>query len=192
VTATVVLFVLVAFVPDPLQRIDDAFLRLMLDVRSDPLTGVAKVFNVLGLVSVMLPVRIAIAGYLAVRRRWWHLAAFVAAVVISEACIGPVKALYDRPRPAMPLVTTSSSSFPSGHAVAAASTLVAAVIALFSLVRAVSRVYLAAHWLTDSVGGVLIGTSAALVTAVGVHLARERQRTGRWATTLSVQGSSEG
>ena len=52
---------------------------------------IAKVFNVLGLVYVTLPVRIALAGYLALRRRWWHLAAFAAAVVASEILIGSLK-----------------------------------------------------------------------------------------------------
>jgi membrane-associated phospholipid phosphatase len=155
------------------------------------LTAVAKVFNVLGSIGVTLTVRVLIAAYLVVRRRWRHVAAFVSAMVIAELCVGPIKAIYDRPRPPMPLVATSSSSFPSGHAVAAASTVVAAVIALFpegprryawgaaavlfSLLMAVSRAYLAAHWLSDAVAGVLIGTSVALGTAVVVHLVPPRR-----------------
>ena len=74
-----------------IQRLDDAWLRLMISGRAPPLTAIAKVFNVLGLVYVTLPVRIALAGYLALRRRWWHLAAFTAAIVLSEALIGPLK-----------------------------------------------------------------------------------------------------
>ena len=45
-----------------IQRLDDAWLRLMISGRSAPVTAVAKVLNVLGLVYVTLPVRIAIAG----------------------------------------------------------------------------------------------------------------------------------
>jgi hypothetical protein len=41
-----------------------------------PLTTIAKVFNILGLVYVTLPARIAVAGFLALRRQWWNLAAF--------------------------------------------------------------------------------------------------------------------
>ena len=63
-----------------IQRLDDAWLRLMISGRAPPLTAIAKVFNVLGLVYVTLPVRIVLGGFLALRRRWWHLAAFVAAV----------------------------------------------------------------------------------------------------------------
>jgi hypothetical protein len=98
-----------------IQRLDDAWLRLMISGRAPALTAIAKVFNVLGLVYVTLPVRIALAGYLALRRRWWHLAAFVSAIVLSEALIGSLKGVYDRPRP---LVATSGALFPSGHAIA--------------------------------------------------------------------------
>ena len=76
-----------------IQRLDDAWLRLMISGRAPPLTAIAKVFNVLGLVYVTLPVRIALAAYLALRRRWWHLAAFTAAVVVSEVLIGTSCAL---------------------------------------------------------------------------------------------------
>ncbi len=95
-----------------------------------PVTAAAVVLDLLGLVYVTLPVRIAIAGFLALRRRWWHLAAFVAAVLMSEVLIGTLKSLYDRPRPPGSLVATSGASFPSGHSVAASVTVVAAVIAL--------------------------------------------------------------
>jgi membrane-associated phospholipid phosphatase len=193
---TTVLFVLMAFHGPraAVQRADDRWLRLMVDVRSGPLTAIAKVFNVLGLVYVIWPVRLVVAGFLAVKRRWWHLTAFVSAVVLSEAAIGTLKTVYDRPRPAGSLVEVSGGSFPSGHALAASATAVAIVIALlpegprrywwgavavaFSLLMGLSRTYLAAHWLSDSIGGILLGTSIALGTAVIVHAIRERPLRG--------------
>jgi undecaprenyl-diphosphatase len=165
-----------------IQRLDDAWLRLMISGRTPLLTAIAKVFNVLGLVYVTLPVRILLAGFLALRRRWWHLAAFAAAIAASEVLIGPLKGSYDRARPPGSLVATSGASFPSGHAIAASVTVVAAVIALvpagrrrawwgaaavaFSIVMGLSRAYLAAHWLSDATAGILLGTSCALVTAL--------------------------
>jgi len=188
--ATVALFVASAYhrTKAPLQRVDTAFLKDMLAIRVRGLTDVAQVMNFLGLIYVTLPVRLAIAGFLALHRRWWHVAAFAAAVIVSEATIGPLKVLYHRSRPPHPLVHISGGSFPSGHAVAASVTAVAAVIALFpegprryawgvaavafSVLMALSRAYLAAHWLSDAMAGVLLGTSTALVTALVVHRLR--------------------
>jgi membrane-associated phospholipid phosphatase len=162
-----------------IQRLDNAWLALMISGRTPPLTAAAKVFNVLGLVYVTLPARIALAGYLTLRRRWWHLAAFTAAIVLSEVLIGSLKGIYDRPRPPGSLVATSGASFPSGHAIAASVTVLAAVIALvppgrrrvwwgaaavaFSILMGLSRAYLAAHWLSDAAAGILLGTSCALL-----------------------------
>ncbi len=184
---TALLFVLMASpARDSIQALDQAFLRRM--------TAVAKVLNLLGLVVITLPVRLLVAGFLALKRRWWHFSAFVLAVLLSELSIGSLKAVYHRARPPGSLVSVSGGSFPSGHAVAASVTAVAAVIALFpeggrrylwglmaavfSMVMALSRAYLAAHWLSDAVAGVLLGTSVALISAVTVHVIRVR-REGR-------------
>ena len=162
----------------------------MVSGRTAPVTVIAKIFNWLGLVYVTLPVRIAIAGFLVLRRRWWHLAAFAAAVVLSEILIGLLKGVYDRARPPGSLVATSGASFPSGHSVAATVTVVAAVIALvppgprrvawgtaaaaFSVLMALSRAYLGAHWLSDALAGVLLGASCALLAALAVSVLQRR------------------
>jgi len=119
-----------------IQHLDDAWLRIMISHRSGPVTAFAKFLNVLGLVYVTLPVRIVIAGFLALRRRWWRLAAFAGAVLLSEILIGTLKGVYHRARPPVSLVTTTGASFPSGHAIAASVTVVAAVIALVAPGRA--------------------------------------------------------
>jgi undecaprenyl-diphosphatase len=191
IAATVVVLVLTAVVfaavADSgalahIQRADDSWLRLMVSHRSAPATAVAKLCNLLGLVYVTLPVRIAIAGFLAWRRRWWHFTAFVAAVVMSEILIGTLKGIYDRARPTGSLVATPRASFTNAHSIAASVTIVAAVIALvppgrrrawwgaaavaFSVLMALSRAYLGAHWLSDAIAGVLLGTSCALLAAL--------------------------
>ena len=188
-----------------IQRLDDAWLRLMISGRAPPLTAIAKVFNVLGLVYVTLPVRIVLAGYLALRRRWWHLAAFAAAIVLSEVLIGSLKGIYDRTRPPGSLVATSGASFPSGHAIAASVTVLAAVIALvpagrqrawwgaaavtFSILMGLSRAYLAAHWLSDAAAGILLGTSCALVTAlIADQIQRRHNKRQPPARTQRLEG----
>jgi undecaprenyl-diphosphatase len=173
------------------QKVDDRFLRVMVSHRTRTLTVVAKAFNVLGVAAVTLPIRIVVAGYLAFRRRWWHFAAFVVAIVVSEVLIGTLKAFYGRPRPPadLALVHTSGGSFPSGHAVAASVTVVAMVLALFpagrhrlrwgvaaalfAFVMALSRAYLAAHWLSDAIAGTLLGTTVALGSALLVQWVRD-------------------
>jgi membrane-associated phospholipid phosphatase len=173
-----------------IQRLDDAWLRLMISGQAPPFTAIAKVFNILGLVYVTLPVRIAVAAFLALRRRWWNLAAFTAAVVLSEVLIGVLKGIYERPRPPESLVVTTGASFPSGHAIAASVTAVAAVIALvppgrrrawwtlaavaFSILMGLSRAYLRAHWLSDAVAGLLLGMSCAVVTALVISQIQRR------------------
>jgi membrane-associated phospholipid phosphatase len=178
---TAVLFLLVWFdaTAEVIQRIDDRWLRLMVDLRWPPLVTVAKVLSFIGGTWCTWAIRIAVFVVLAMRRSWLSLSAFALAVVVSEALIGPLKALYDRPRPLHPLVTSSGASFPSGHAVAAAVTAVGIVIALlppghtrwvwerraalYASLIALSRTYLGVHWLSDVVAGALLGSGIALL-----------------------------
>jgi membrane-associated phospholipid phosphatase len=155
------------------QPADGRWLRWMLDIRSAPGVFVAKVLNVVAGGTVMWIVRLAIAAALALWRRWRALAIFAAAQLCAELCIGPVKALVNRPRPPGPLIAVSGQSMPSGHAVAAAVTAVAlaliltrpgrsrllalAVAGAWSILVGLSRTYLSAHWLTDVLVGLLIG-----------------------------------
>lgn len=189
-----------------IQHLDDAWLRIMISNRSGPVTAFAKFLNVLGLVYVTLPVRIVIAGFLALRRRWWHLTAFALAIAMSEILIGTLKGIYDRARPLGSLVATSGASFPSGHSIAASVTVVAAVIALvppgrrravwgaaavvFSILMALSRAYLGAHWLSDAVAGVLLGTSCALLAALAVGLLQRHWAARRAGGQAAPAGQS--
>jgi membrane-associated phospholipid phosphatase len=141
-------------------------------------SGVARVLNVIGGGLVTIPLRIAVALYLAFRRRWRAFAAWVLTWTVAEIALTGAKAFFDRTRPTNPLVLTSGPSFPSGHAVATASIAVALVLALqhagphrrkwevlaagAAFVMALSRVYLNAHWFSDTVAGVLLGTAIAL------------------------------
>jgi undecaprenyl-diphosphatase len=47
---------------------------------------------------------------------------------------------------------------------------------VFSALMALSRAYLAAHWLSDAIAGVLLGTSCALLAALVVGLFQRRAR----------------
>ena len=191
IALTMTLMVGVGSVPPPWQAIDDRWLGWMRDAETPWLTGVAKVMSRLGGPYVTMPLRLIVVGVLAWQRRWLQLGAFVGATVSAELCIGPLKTLIERPRPFGSLVETSSSSFPSGHAIAGAVTAFGLVVvivhatarrlvligaaAAFAGLMAVSRTYLAVHWLTDVVAGVCIGTGMALVWPAALELARARR-----------------
>ena len=160
------------------QAVDDAVWDVAGDLRNDPATAVAVALSWLGSGAVNWPLRVAAIALLAWRRHWLRLAAFALAVLSSELLIGPVKAAYGRDRPPGSLIETSAAAFPSGHAVAGAVTAVGLVLVLarpgpsrwrwevravvFAGLMALSRVYLRAHWLSDTVTGALLGAGLAL------------------------------
>lgn len=178
-----------------LQHVDDWWLDLMVTIRNEPFTRFCELLSVLGSGAVMWPLRLVAVGLLLVRRRYVQLGAFVLAILTSELCIGPLKALIERPRPPDALVATSGYSFPSGHAIAAAVTAAGLVIALLppgrgrlhweiqagliTFVMAMSRVYLGAHWLSDVVAGSLMGLGLALLWPAVFEEVRARRRAGR-------------
>ncbi|HEY4603996.1 MAG TPA: phosphatase PAP2 family protein [Blastococcus sp.] len=176
--AVVTLLYVVPVTRPSVQAVDDTVWRFAVRVENIPATAVAIALSWLGSAWVNWPLRIAALLLLAWRRHWLRLAAFALAVVTSELLIGTLKAAIDRPRPPDSLIATSAASFPSGHAIASAVTAVGLVLVLappgrtrwrwevyavvFTSVMALSRVYLRAHWLSDTVAGALLGAGLAL------------------------------
>ncbi|OWP21184.1 phosphatase PAP2 family protein [Microbacterium sp. AISO3] len=132
-----------------------------------------------------IPIAVAVA--LIVLRRPWAAGYFLVASALSALVVQLIKHLVDRSRPEDILVTTDAGSFPSGHTANAATIAVVAVIlfpriwvaiigVVWTVLMALSRTVVHAHWLSDTVGGMLVGAGVALVVAAMFTEQLERER----------------
>ena len=138
-----------------------------------------------------VPIAAAATLGLVLLRRWRLVACFVVTVAGAALLNVLVRAIVDPRRPPgeLGLRHPFASSFPSGHATQAAATYVGIALVVMALTRSpaarvlawslatvlilvvgVARVYLAVHWTTDVLTGILIGSIWALGTAHAFRL----------------------
>jgi membrane-associated phospholipid phosphatase len=137
----------------------------------------ALVFNYLGggVTAIAIVPVLVIVALLLWRRRWAALY-FAIAALASVTVVQSLKALIGRPRPPEidMLVHPDFGSFPSGHSANAAliattlgiilsRTWVWAAGAAYTVLMMLSRTYVGAHWISDTVGGVLVGAGVAVI-----------------------------
>lgn len=150
---------------------------VMAQWRTPFLVGFAHIMNQVGggwVATYLIP--LGIAAVLLIVRRWRAAVFALAAFLFSAVLIQMLKHLFGRARPEDMLVLSDYGSFPSGHT-ANAATIAVVVCVLFPrawtvlvgvlwvLAMALSRTLLSVHWLTDTIGGALVGAAAVVLLA---------------------------
>ena len=172
-------------------------------LRSDFAVDVAKAVTELGSFTSITALLVVAVVVLVARHRPVDAALLVLGFALIVLAVDVTKDAVDRVRPAGPLVDTSESAFPSGHA-AYATTWIAAAVALtrerglpsqaaiitaaivLTAAIGLSRVYLRAHYWSDVAGGWALGAGIyGLVATIALIVEQVRNNDRSTAPTPS-------
>ena len=171
--------------PPLLQQVDDAWRRRVLAWPSWT-RSIGDWFEQAGAAVVMVPLRLAVAGWLLLRRRRWDLAAWLLGWLLADALTAVLKPGLARERPTPIDPSNPFTAFPSAHAKTAAQVAIGLVLVATSPVRsrsgwyaiavawivlmALSRTVVDHHWLSDVAAGSLLGAGCMLVAAAVIQV----------------------
>jgi membrane-associated phospholipid phosphatase len=179
---------------DPLVHLDQVVFAALQKLRTGWVDDLMIAATELGSAMVAVSVIAAVSAVLALKRCWRTLAYWLTAVGFAQALVWVLKITLERARPVAMYDGADRFSFPSGHA---ASSIVLYGFLAFLLMReekatvrwtislmatglvgliAFSRLYLGAHWLSDVLASLGLGTAwvALLSIAYLQHVGTER------------------
>jgi membrane-associated phospholipid phosphatase len=171
--------------PPLLQQIDDAWRGRVLAWPSWT-RSLGDWFEQAGAAVVMVPLRLAVAGWLLVRRRRLDLAAWLLGWLLADALTAVLKPGLARERPTPIDPSDPFTAFPSAHAKTAAQVAIGLVLVATSPARArsgwyalaaawivlmaLSRTVVDHHWLSDVAAGSLLGAACMLAAAAVIQV----------------------
>jgi membrane-associated phospholipid phosphatase len=169
-------------------ELDEEWAEEMVEIRGPVGDWLAYGMNALGggVIGVFI-VPISAALLLLFLRRPWAALYFIVASAASAGAVQLLKRTFGRMRPEDMIVVSDTGSFPSGHVANAATIAVVvgviaprvwvwALGAVYTALMALSRTYLGAHWVTDTIGGALVGAGVALLVWAVFAYPLERER----------------
>ena len=163
---------------DEKQDFDKAAFAYLEPYVGESLTDVMQFLGVVGNYQVMIAANLLLICYfLFIRKHRWYSIKIPVISLSSLVLMQILKALFNRPRPLIPLMEPARGlSFPSGHAMMSATffglliyfiyrkklnpsikIIIISLLVLFILSIGVSRVYLRVHYASDVIAGLCMG-----------------------------------
>jgi len=172
---------------DPLVQTDHAVYNLLQSLRGPLGDRLMVTLSELGDATVLLAVIGVVVAWLIRRRAWRDLGYVVAAVTFGRLVVATLKVTLQVPRPVPLYSGIEAYSFPSSHATMSMVVYgILAVLCSEELSRrwrplplglaamlitgiSLSRLYLGAHWLSDVVAGLALGSTWVALVAIARH-----------------------
>ena len=192
---------------DPIVQADERIAALVHAFWTPGALRLAAHVTALGDPRVVPALWLLALGWLVLRASRDLAAGLATSVIGNLVSVTLLKALFDRPRPALAYFAETSNSYPSGHAANSvafwgmlfyvawrtrALGMVAAGLAAVTIAFAIgaSRIYLIEHYMTDVANGWLVG---GLWLVIGIAVAewqRERQATRGGPAPMALGGAA--